>query len=125
MPGALERQTVRHADAHECLNVSTRARDRGAQEAVRFTTTTQKPQARRFRCGRQNKMKIGSKVKFNSHVAFAFVGQRGVIESKKPDSMNPGRELYVVRMDTPTPAATNWTPLETLAVSLDCMEESK
>ncbi len=64
---------------------------------------------------------IGDRVKLTD-VAFAFKGQTGAIESTRPDCVEPERTIYVVRLDTPTPAATNWTPLETLGVHAEDME---
>lgn len=66
-------------------------------------------------------LKIGDRVRLVD-VAFAFKGQAGVIESTRADSLEPARTIYVVRLDTPTPAATNWTPLETLGVHADDIE---
>ncbi len=65
-------------------------------------------------------IKIGSRVRCNKGFAWAFEGQKGTIESVRTDTF--GEELWTVRFDTPTPAATNWTPLQTLAASADCYD---
>lgn len=62
------------------------------------------------------------RVRLNSNVAWAFVDQCGSIESMRPDSVLKDRAIYVVKLDTPTAPATNWTPAETLGVSPECIE---
>lgn len=57
---------------------------------------------------------IGTRVKFNDRVAFAFVGQVGTVTSHRESTVDG--TLNIVTLDTPTPAATHWTPCETLAV---------
>jgi hypothetical protein len=67
-----------------------------------------------------DKIGIGSRVKCNSYFAAAFEGQTGTITDTRIDTF--GKRLCTVTFDTPTPAATNWPPCETLAAEANCYE---
>lgn len=67
-----------------------------------------------------NTIKIGSRVRCNKGFAFAFEGQEGTITDVRTDGF--GDELWIVTFDTPTPAATHWTPCKTLAATADCYD---
>lgn len=77
-------------------------------------------------CGMKNKsdavkqIGIGSRVRCNKLFAAAFEGQEGTITHTRIDTF--GERLWTITFDTPTPAATNWTPCETLAASADCYD---
>jgi len=66
------------------------------------------------------KIQIGSRVKCGEGFAYAFKGQTGTITDTRIDTF--GKRLWTITFDTPTPAATNWTPCETLAAEANCYE---
>lgn len=66
----------------------------------------------------QDQINIGSRVQCNHYFAAAFEGQTGTITDVRTDVF--GERLWTVTFDTPTPAATNWEPLKTLAASAKC-----
>jgi len=67
-------------------------------------------------------MKIGTKVRFNENVAWAFVGKTGKVIGDKPDCFGDKDRLYVVELDTPTRPADGWSEVETLACGAKCLE---
>jgi len=70
--------------------------------------------------GERTRIEIGSRVRCNHLFAAAFEGQEGNITGTRIDVF--GKRLWTITFDTPTPAATNWPPCETLSAEAGCYE---